>query len=216
MAIIDPVQRQYFVTQARSSVTDSLSPGEFVQTTAAVQNQEELEQLRYPIGRFVMPTTPLREAERTILIETIAEAPTYFRAGVSGLSDLQFDTPYREGGWSIRQIVHHMPDSHMNAYIRFKLALTEKHPTIKPYNEVAWARLPDSLGTPIMTSIVTLEGIHDRWVLLLGALRASDFSRTIHHPETGDFNLDQLLAHYAWHGQHHYAHIANLRKRMGW
>lgn len=187
-----------------------------MQPTAAVQNPGVTDDLRYPIGRFIMPTRPLNEAERAIAIDTIAEAPTYFRAVVSGLTDLQLDTQYRPDGWTIRQIVHHMPDSHMHAYIRFKLALTEKHPTVMPYNEAVWAKLQDSFSTPIMTSITTLDGIHDRWVLLISAMRPSEFSRTLHHPETGDMTLDQMIALYAWHGQHHYAHISQLRKRKGW
>jgi uncharacterized damage-inducible protein DinB len=171
--------------------------------------------LRYPIGRFRRPDA-LGDAERRRAIDAIAAAPAQLRAAVAGLSDAQLDTPYRPGGWTVRQLVHHVPDSHLNAYVRFKLALTEDEPTIKPYDEARWAELDDSRQTPIETSLVVLERLHERWVILLRALPPESFERRLHHPETGTQRLDQLLALYAWHGRHHVAHVTALRERMGW
>jgi len=142
--------------------------------------------------------------------------PGDLRAAVSGLSDAQFDTPYREGGWTVRQVVHHVPESHMNAYIRFKLALTEEQPQIKPYKEAAWANLPDNNITPIEVSLQLLAALHSRWVDVLQTMRPSDFGRTLYHPERGVVTLDRMLAMYAWHSAHHLAHITSLRERMGW
>jgi hypothetical protein len=135
---------------------------------------------------------------------------------VAGLSPEQLDTPYRDGGWTVRQVVHHVPDSHMNAFIRTKLALTEVDPTIKPYDEKAWSVLADVRNTPIETSLVLLETLHERWNHLLRALSEADFSRTLVHPEHGPRTLDWLVALYAWHGAHHVAHITSLRERMDW
>ena len=138
------------------------------------------------------------------------------RAAVAGLTPERFDTPYRPGGWTVRQVVHHVPDSHMNAYVRFKLALTEDEPTIKPYEEAAWAELADSASTPADVSLTLLETLHDRWVRLLRSMTEADFARKFRHPQLGVVPLDKNLALYAWHGKHHVAHITSLRQRMGW
>lgn len=171
--------------------------------------------LRYPTGRFQRPERTT-DAQRAQAIATIEATPRKFRDAVRGLSDAQLDTPYRPDGWTVRQLVHHVPDSHMNAYIRFKLALTEHEPTIKPYAEALWAQLPDSRTTPVETSLTALDATHERWMHVLRAMQPADFSRTLMHPENGVMTLDQLLAMYAWHGPHHTAHITELRKRNGW
>jgi uncharacterized damage-inducible protein DinB len=154
--------------------------------------------------------------QRRSAIDAIAGTPSKLRSAVRGLNDAQLDTPYRPDGWTVRQVVHHVPDSHANAYTRFKLALTETEPTIKPYDEAAWAKLDDTRTTPIETSLAMMDALHDRWVRLLQSLGAADFARTLNHPENGIMNLDQLLALYAWHGEHHVAHIAGLRSRNNW
>ena len=174
-----------------------------------------MEDLRYPVGRFQRPTT-LSETERRTAIDSIAATPANLRAAVRGLDDAQLDTPYRPDGWTVRQVVHHVPDSHANAYIRFKWTLTEDTPTIKAYDEAAWAKLDDSRTTPIETSLTMLEMLHDRWVRLLESIPARDYSRKLIHPENGPMTLDDVLATYHWHGRHHVAHIVNLRKRSGW
>lgn len=135
---------------------------------------------------------------------------------MAGLTSEQLDTPYRPDGWTVRQVVHHVPESHMNAYIRFKLALTEDEPTIKPYDEVAWAKLPDVESTPIEVSLTMLDALHDRWVRVLKEMRDADFARTFRHPHLGLVRLEGNLALYAWHGKHHLAHITSLRDRKGW
>ena len=173
------------------------------------------EDLRYPTGRHQRPES-LTDDQRRAAISAIASAPANMRAAVRGLDDVQLDTPYRPDGWTVRQVVHHVPESHLNAYTRFKLALTEDTPTIKPYDEDAWAKLGDVRSTPIETSLVLLEALHDRWVRLLQTLAPADFDRRLNHPENGMMNLHQLLALYAWHGAHHVAHIRNLRLRNGW
>lgn len=170
---------------------------------------------RYPIGKFEYKG-PNTEQQRTKLIAEIEEAPARMRAAVAGLSPQQLDTPYRDDGWTVRQVVHHVPDSHMNAFIRFKLALTEEEPTIKPYNEVEWAKLDDVCDTPIETSLALLESLHARWVTLLKSMKGKDWERTFRHPELGVVSLDKNLTIYAWHGKHHVAHITALRDRMGW
>lgn len=172
--------------------------------------------LSYPIGRFQRPDS-LSDDQRRAAIDAIAETPRLFRQAVAGLSDAQLDTPYRPGGWTVRQVVHHVPDSHLNAYTRFKLALTEDKPTIKPYDEAAWAGLEDSRSTPIETSLTLLDTLHDRWVRVLRAMKPADFSRPLVHPEHGtELTLDQMLALYEWHGKHHTAHVTRLRERSGW
>jgi len=170
--------------------------------------------LRYPIGKFERLDRQ-SDAERHAAIDAIAEAPRKLRAAISGLTGEQLDTPYRPGGWSVRQVVHHLPDSHMNSYVRFKLALTENEPTIKPYNEALWAELADGKA-PVEPSLLLLENLHKRWLVLLRALAASDWNRRFRHPEHGLLTLDENLQMYAWHGRHHVAHITSLRERRGW
>jgi hypothetical protein len=170
---------------------------------------------RYPIGK-VSYQGPLAEDQRKKLIDEIEKAPASLRAAVNGLSPAQIETPYRDGGWTIRQVVHHVPESHMNAYVRFKLALTEDGPTIKPYKEDLWAETPDVKSTPLETSLVMLDSLHDRWVRLLRSLSPADWSKSFHHPELGVVPLEKSLAIYAWHGRHHVAHITELRRKMGW
>ncbi len=170
---------------------------------------------RYPIGKFEMPAA-VTPALRQAAIEKIAETPAKFRAAVRGLNDSQLDTPYRDGGWTVRQVVHHVPDSHVNAYVRLKLALTESSPTIKPYAEDKWAQLADSRSTPIEVSLSLLESTHARWVIILRSLAEADFARKLIHPEHGDRNIDWLIFLYAWHGPHHTAHVTELRKAKGW
>jgi uncharacterized damage-inducible protein DinB len=158
----------------------------------------------------------LSDEERREKIDQIEAAPAQLRAAVEGLNAEQLDTPYRPGGWTVRQVVHHVPDSHLNAYIRFKLALTEDEPAIKTYDEARWAELPDSRSVPIEVSLVLLETLHRRWVSLLRLLPAAAFEKTLRHPDHGLINLNQLLSLYAWHGAHHVAHVTTLRERMGW
>lgn len=170
---------------------------------------------RYPVGRFQrdVQATPERRRE---WIEEIAQTPTRFRAAVLGLSEEQLDTPYREGGWTVRQLAHHVPDSHMNAYVRFKLGLTEDNPSIKTYDEALWAELQDTRATPVATSLTLLDVLHERWVNLLRSLTDEQWARTIQHPEWGRLPLGTMLGLYAWHGRHHTAHVTRLRERMGW
>ena len=170
---------------------------------------------RYPIGKFEMPKE-VTAAMRQRAIEEIASAPEKIRAAVKGLNDAQLDTPYREDGWTVRQVVHHVPDSHLNAYVRLKLALTEEKPTIKPYDEDAWAKLADSKSTPIEVSLSLLSNVHDRWDRLWRSLKPEQFARLLIHPESGERTVDWLLFLYEWHGKHHTAHITELRKKNGW
>ena len=171
--------------------------------------------LQYPIGRFEFPRE-VTDQDRARFIQEIADTPVKLRAAVAGLSEQQLDTPYRPGGWTVRQVVHHVPDSHMNSYVRFRLALTEDEPTIKPYDEGRWAELADARTARIEPSLVLLESLHERWVLLLRSLAAADWRRQFRHPELGVVSLEKNLALYAWHGRHHVAHITSLRERMGW
>jgi DinB superfamily len=171
--------------------------------------------LRYPIGKFHFDGPPTEE-QRKKFIDDIAQAPANLRAAVKGLSDSQLDTPYRPDGWTVRQVAHHVPDSHLNAYVRFKLALTEQEPTIKPYAEDLWARLPDTQATPVDVSLTMLDSLHNRWVRLLVSLNPEDWKRSFRHPELGLVSLEKNLALYAWHGRHHVAHITSLRERNGW
>ena len=170
--------------------------------------------LRYPIGRFERPAEASSDRRRE-WIDTIAAAPSRYREAVRGLSDRQLDTPYRPEGWTVRQVIHHVADSHMNSFIRFRLALTEDEPTIKPYDEAKWALLKDA-GEPVECSLLLIDNLHHRWVVMLRALEEGDFTRTLRHPESGVMNLDTLLALYAWHSRHHEAHITGLRERLGW
>jgi uncharacterized damage-inducible protein DinB len=158
----------------------------------------------------------LTPQERRSAVDAIAATPSALRAAVKGLTDAQLDTPYRPEGWTVRQLVHHVADSHMNAYTRFRLALTEDNPTIKPYDEAAWAELPDARSLPIGVSLDLLDRIHERLVHLLRATKDADFRRTLQHPENGPMTMDSLLAVYAWHGRHHTAHVTRLRERMKW
>ncbi|MDH3459173.1 MAG: bacillithiol transferase BstA [Gemmatimonadota bacterium] len=171
--------------------------------------------LRYPIGEFEMPRRRLLPDARLIAIQEIAQAPAGLRSAVHGLSDDQLDTPYRPNGWTVRQVVHHLPDSHMNSYLRLKHALSEDVPTVRTYDEAAWAKLPDAAG-PIEGSLALLERLHARWVYLWERLAEPDWGRRLRHPEVGEMGVDELLALYAWHGRHHIAHITRLRAREGW
>lgn len=170
---------------------------------------------RYPTGKFEMPgnVTPTLRAEAIL---EIAATPGKIRAAVKGLNDEKLDTPYREGGWTVRQVIHHLADSHMNAYVRWRLALTETEPTIKPYDEAAWAKLEDAAHAPVEVSLRLLESLHERWVRLLHAVKLDEFGRTFRHPEHGVRTLDWMLFLYAWHGRHHTAHITELRKQKKW
>jgi uncharacterized damage-inducible protein DinB len=150
------------------------------------------------------------------MISSIESQPARLRAAVEGLSDEQLDTPYREGGWSVRQVVHHVADSHMNAYVRCRLGLTEAEPTVKPYDEARWAELPDARSAPVGVSLTLIDSLHKRWVMLLRSLSDDEFAREYQHPEDGTVRLDKMLAVYAWHGSHHVAHINALRERKGW
>ena len=174
----------------------------------------EPQDIRYPIGRFSPPaeSTPQLRAEQ---IETLRQAPQHLRAAVSGLSDAQLDTPYREGGWTVRQVVHHLADSHVNSFIRFKLALTEDCPTVKTYDEAAWAMLADS-REPVDGSLAMFGALHGRWVALLEAMTDADFQKEFNHPAMGRQSLARSLALYAWHSRHHTAQITSLRARQGW
>ena len=170
---------------------------------------------RYPIGKFELPkdvTPELRQAA----IDEIAGTPAKVRAAVAGLSDAQLDTPYREGGWTVRQVVHHLADSHINAYVRCRLALTETQPTMKPNEESAWANLEDARSAPAEVSLKLIEPLHERWVRLLRSMKTEQYARTLLHPDHGVKNLDWLLFLYSWHGKHHTAHITQLRKQKGW
>jgi hypothetical protein len=170
---------------------------------------------RYPVGKFQMPSniTPTLRQEA---IDTIAAAPASFRAAFKGLSESQLDTPYREGGWTLRQVAHHVPDSHLNAYCRLKFALTENKPTIKPYDENLWAHLEDTRTTPVEVSLALLENLHTRWDRLWRSLKSEDFARPLVHPEQGERTIDWLVFVYAWHGRHHTAHVTTLRKQKSW
>jgi uncharacterized damage-inducible protein DinB len=171
--------------------------------------------LRYPIGKFERPET-ISDDQRCKFIEQIAEAPERLSAAVAGLAFEQLTTPYRPGGWMVGQLVHHIADSHMNAYVRFKLALTEDEPTVKTYEEARWAELADAKNPPIEPSLAIVDNLHKRWALLLRSLTPSQWARRFRHPDLGALTLDQNLALYAWHGRHHVAHITSLRERNGW
>ena len=171
--------------------------------------------LRYPIGRF-QKETDISESRRNELIEGISVLPTDLRLAVAEMSPEQLDTPYRSGGWTVRQVVHHLADSHMNAFIRYRLALTEHEPTIKPYDEKLWADLPDSRSAPVELSLKLLECLHSRWTLMLRALPGEEFSKTFKHPALGLLTLDVQLSLYHWHGKHHLSQITALQTRMQW
>jgi uncharacterized damage-inducible protein DinB len=175
----------------------------------------EQDDLRYPVGRISPPASTM-PGVRAAHIATLRLLPERLAAAVQGLTEDQLDTPYREGGWTVRQVVHHVADSHANAYIRMKLALTEDWPTIKPYDEAAWAELADGRSLPVEVSLDLLKALHARWVTLLESLGTEDFHKGYVHPESGRQNLAQVLAVYDWHSRHHTAHITQLRSRMGW
>lgn len=170
---------------------------------------------RYPIGKFSFDGT-LSDTQRNQYIDDIEKAPAALRSAIKGLSPEQLETPYRDGGWTVRQVVHHVPESHMNAYIRFKLALTEDEPTIKPYMEDRWARLADVQSTPVEVSLALLDSLHDRWVRMLRLIKPEEWKRTFRHPEMGIVPLEKNVALYSWHGKHHVAHVTSLREKMGW
>jgi uncharacterized damage-inducible protein DinB len=175
-----------------------------------------MEDLRYPMGQFSFPQQASTVEERREWIQQIAETPANMRAAVAGLNAEQLATPYRPGGWTVAQVVHHVPDSHLHSYIRFKFALTEDNPTIKPYDEARWAKLPDAIETPVEVSLQLLEALHSRWVRFLESLSPAEYTRSLFHPELGTVRLEQILALYAWHGRHHVGHITALRRRMSW
>jgi len=175
--------------------------------------------LQYPVGKFewVQPESEQQSGkDRMRYIEVLAKLPAQMRAAVQGMSPEQLDTPYRPEGWTVRQVAHHVPDSHMNAYIRFKLGLTEDTPTIKPYLEDRWAATGEVKSTPLEVSLALLDSLHDRWVRLLRSLKPEEWKLQFNHPEMGPMPLEKSLALYAWHGRHHVAHVTELRKRMGW
>ena len=171
--------------------------------------------LRYPIGKFAFPAE-VSDNDRRLFIEQIAETPANLRASLEDLSQEQIDTPYRPGGWTVRQVVHHLPDSHLNSYVRFRLALTEEEPAIQAYHEDRWAELVDARTGPVEISLNLLDALHVRWTELLRSLSKSELSRTFRHSELGPVTLEKNLALYAWHGRHHVAQITGLRHRMGW
>lgn len=171
----------------------------------------DLDELRYPVGRF----NPAAAGSRAEQLQTLRELPGKLRTALAGLSDAQLDTPYREGGWTVRQVVHHIADSHANSYFRVKLALTEDNPTIKAYDEAAWARLSDS-RLPVDGSLAMTDAVHQRLIALLEPLSDADMQKAFQHPERGQVTLANNLAIYAWHSHHHLAHITRLRERMGW
>lgn len=174
--------------------------------------------LKYPIGEFE-PPSGIAGIQRQELIRSIAEAPANLRRAVASLTPHQLDTPYRPEGWTVRQTVNHVADSHLNGYIRFKFALTEHEPMIKPYKEKLWAELEDGRNTAPAVSLALLDSLHQRWVMLLSSLKLEDFARTTRHPQHpqwGAIPLDWMLGLYEWHGRHHTAHITTLGERLGW
>ena len=175
----------------------------------------EDESLRYPVGHY-QPQSQITAHGRAQWLAELEALPAQLRQAVDGLSKEQLDTPYRPGGWTVRQVVHHLPDSHMNSYMRFRFALTEDAPPIKPYDEATWAELTDAKSAPIDLSLGLLENLHARWAILLRSLSDAQFARTFRHPQMGDVRLDAALGLYAWHGRHHLGHITSLRQRKGW
>jgi hypothetical protein len=171
--------------------------------------------VQYPVGRF-SALDQITGAARDAAVTEIAALPAALRAAVSGLNDAQCATPYRDGGWTVRQVVHHVADSHLHAYVRVKFALTEESPTIRPYDEAAWSMLPDVASVPVEVSLSLVDGIHARWVACLRGTAADAMARPFVHPELGPQRIDLSLLRYAWHGRHHVAHIVSLRTRMGW
>lgn len=183
--------------------------------THPTRHDDDFETLRFPLGRFA-PQDHLTAEDRRRLWDEIAAAPAALRAAVEGLDDAQLDTVYRPGGWTVRQVVHHVPDSHLNAYTRFKLAVTEDIPTIRTYDEAAWGELEDAREARVEVSLDLLDALHARWVPWLRSLSEEDYERRLDHPEFGQMTLETLLQLYAWHGAHHVAHVTSLRQRMSW
>lgn len=171
--------------------------------------------LRYPVGRYKAPTEITRE-QRAAWIDEIDALPGRLREAINGLDETQLDTPYRPGGWTVRQVVHHYPDSHLNSYGRFRLALTEETPMIKTYEEAAWAELPDAKSGPVEVSLSLLDALHRRWVMLLRSMTDEQFKRSFRHAEWGEIALEWSVGLYAWHSRHHVAQIRGLREREGW
>jgi DinB superfamily len=173
-----------------------------------------MNELQYPVGKLERKIE-YHTQEILEFIAILEKLPSQMRAAVAGLSEAQLETQYRPDGWTLRQVVHHVPDSHMNSYVRFKLAITEENPTIKPYDEAAWSLLADS-SVPVEISLTLLEALHTRWVILLRSFKPQDWKRTLNHPQNGPMTLEYALALYAWHSRHHLAHITGTRARMGW
>jgi DinB superfamily len=171
--------------------------------------------LRYPVGPFVAPAS-FSAADRDTAFKTLAELPARMRLACAGLTEAQLDTPYRPDGWTVRQVVHHTVDSHINAYLRTKFALSDDNPTIRPYPEAIWAEMADAKSAPVSMSLTLLDALHGRWVMLLRSLAPGQFARTLLHPERGPMTIDDVLAMYEWHSRHHTAHITALRDREGW
>lgn len=178
-------------------------------------SQIDMEALRYPVGRFVAGPAPDPET-RAQMISELERFPAELRAAVGGLNAAQLDTPYRPDGWTIRQVVHHLPDSHLNSYVRFKLAVTEEVPTIRTYDQAAWAELPEARSGDPEMSLRLLEALHARWTLFLSHIPESDWTRTLDHPEVGTLTLDDLLQLYVWHCRHHLGHITGVKDRKNW
>lgn len=174
-----------------------------------------MDALRYPLGRFDLSTT-VPENDFAKYIEEIATTPARLEKAIQNLNEDRLNTPYRPEGWTVRQVVHHLPDSHINSYTRFRLALTEDRPTVRPYHEERWAELEDGKNAPVEVSLNLLKALHARWVLLLRSMTPEQYQRAFVHPEYGTIRLSTALAAYAWHGNHHIAHITSLRERMGW
>ncbi len=177
--------------------------------------KQDLTKLQYPIGKFEFKEDISQESRKSFIKE-IGLLPEKLKKAVSELSDEQLDTPYRHDGWTVKQVAHHIADSHLNAYVRLKLTLTENEPTIKTYDEKEWAKLKDYYQTPIEVSLTLIDSLHKRWVILLKSLDENDFTKKFKHPEWGLVSIDYLVSQYAWHGNHHTSHITSLRKRMGW
>jgi hypothetical protein len=186
-----------------------------VETETFRHTERKSMDIRYPVGHYQAPGI-ITAAQRAIWIHQIEGLPSSLMEAVSGLSDAQLDTPYRPAGWTVRQVVHHLPDSHLNSYTRFRLALTEDSPVIKPYDEAAWAELPDAKAAPIALSLALLQGLHARWTALLHSIGDAAYARTFKHPELGEIRLDWTLGLYDWHCRHHLSHITTLRTREGW